>query len=311
MRTQAFTHPSSSRLARSAFTLVELLVVIGIIALLISILLPALGKARRMAVVVSCSSQLRQIGVATVNYAGNNKGALPPYRNDKGSPTYDMWSSGNGVNYSWTYAFGDGNAATNTPDSGAGIGRLVALNYAGKAKDKYAAEADIEFCPAVDKTAGKYYDMAYQYNPHGAYRTVGGVDYYQPWWKKLANFGKIPPGALPAKNIGLGTTAAYSFRQCQRVLACDNVDALGLATPNSSIGTHSQGNKRAWNLLFSDGHVATVWADSRLGRQTGKWARDLDLIGALEAIASGDQSINWNVPTNWQNKENWVRILPD
>ena len=60
-----------------AFTLVELLVVIGIIALLITILMPALGRARNQAMKVNCMSQMRQISQAVVMYATNQKGWLP------------------------------------------------------------------------------------------------------------------------------------------------------------------------------------------------------------------------------------------
>ena len=62
---------------RHGFTLVELLVVIGIIAVLVSILLPALNRARAQARTVQCLSNLKQIGLAFANYVNENKGWFP------------------------------------------------------------------------------------------------------------------------------------------------------------------------------------------------------------------------------------------
>jgi type II secretory pathway pseudopilin PulG len=73
--------------------LVELLVVIGIIALLISILLPALGKARQSAQTISCAANLHTIGQMCAIYQANNRGYLPPLSqtatNSSGAPSFD------------------------------------------------------------------------------------------------------------------------------------------------------------------------------------------------------------------------------
>src|SRR5689334_10484189 len=71
------SNSTSLRSRQSGFTLVELLVVVGIIAILIAFLLPALQKARMQAITTACLSNIRSIGNAIAVYEANNDSWFP------------------------------------------------------------------------------------------------------------------------------------------------------------------------------------------------------------------------------------------
>lgn len=81
-----------SKTVRRAFTLVELLVVIGIIAILVGILLPAMGRAREQAKRTVCASQLQQLAALWHMYANDYKGAFPYFPPIPEFPAWGNWT---------------------------------------------------------------------------------------------------------------------------------------------------------------------------------------------------------------------------
>ena len=258
---------------RAGFTLVELLVVIGIIAILVSILLPSLRKARKSANTVQCASNLRQIAQGMIMYAQSNKGRLPPCRVEECTTYPNGWFWANELarlKYIPT-ASGEDSA-----------GRLAVKNSAF-----YCPEGLLEV-DAVASGALRASDATYPRDDRNSvaqrwYKSADG--FVIPAWymlnaKPLATVTKIggmkdtpfiifhTAGAgspTPAADDAALADAAFTRslsrikRSAEMVMAMDGSEqTVGLATKyiGARHGSVSNGGKDGHaNFCFFDGHV--------------------------------------------------------
>lgn len=120
------------------FTITELLIVIAVIAVLVTLLLPALQKARQAGRIAVCTNNLKQIGTGITMYAGENNGYFPNVNWDGSGVAYKIGNTGRVRNYAAFFG-----------------------SYTALVVPKYIAAVNLQ-CPTHEEKAGtNYYNIGY------------------------------------------------------------------------------------------------------------------------------------------------------
>jgi prepilin-type N-terminal cleavage/methylation domain-containing protein/prepilin-type processing-associated H-X9-DG protein len=215
-----------SRKATHGFTLVELLVVIGIIALLVAILMPALSVAREEARAVKCLSNLRQIVMATSIYCDANHGTYP----------IAYYTGADGTFYSWDFTTAIvGGKPTSVP------GLLWPATGGGG--------LEVQQCPSYEDPSPGGSDpyTGYNYNTsfigHGQFETI-------PAPIKAQQVRHPSAVAL----FGDGEYYGGPDKYMRSPFPCDG----DVYFTSRSAGTQAYRHRRRTNVAYCDGHAAGV-----------------------------------------------------
>lgn len=244
--TPAFRFRRSTRIeqpSRFAFTLIEVLVVVSIIALLVAILLPSLAGARKQANTTVCGANLRSIGQGILIYIDDHKGVLPSYTQEsRVDPTVSVFQNNQ------FYLYGD-----YVNGSGADKGRRPVNKYIHGKSGVYHCPLDAQN-PVYAAAIGHEYKDTYQRwgNSYPYNVALGSVYYSGPGYGLEAN-------CLPV----LYQKRIEQIRGASRIVMAGDITSVypqhwtynKTAPWYASFFTHDR-KKPKCNLLFMDGHVA-------------------------------------------------------
>jgi prepilin-type N-terminal cleavage/methylation domain-containing protein/prepilin-type processing-associated H-X9-DG protein len=255
---------------RRGFTLIELLVVVAIIALLIAILLPSLGKARELANRAYCAANCRGIMQSMNVYAADNSDAFPigaavpatpgSYTYTGGGTTLGLTSNGNNSattadnTVALYYTSTSSNATTLGGDVMANVWILVLKNYTSPKQYLCKSDPVASSTPAALTGTGSYYwqcfngsspDLTYSYSfaypwtASGTTATIGG------WWKNTVD-SSLPLMSDMAPKSGSGTNP---------VAQTPGTTNGGVPTNGATAWNSPNHQRQGQNVGFADGHA--------------------------------------------------------